>query len=216
MRPVTLAALLAVLITVYAAPAASAQRVVILGDSVAHGAGDETGNGIAGALSAITGKRVENLGINGARTFHVLRHLAKPATREAVRRADVIVLSIGGNDLFGDAIAQWRSLLAPRMATQFVLARVERVVRRIREENAHARILLLGLYNPYAQTKIAEWVRVHTTRWDARIIDRFAKTRAVTVIRIADVLERKLSPLDHFHPSAAGYRAIAQRIFSVL
>lgn len=191
-------------------------RILILGDSLARGAGDETGRGIAGTLAALTHSPVENLGINGARTANVMQQLTTPAARAAVRRAKVIVVSIGGNDLFGDSIARVVSMLAPRVASYIVAVRVERVITRIRRENPAARIVLLGLYNPYRSTRMGEWLDEQIARWDGRIIDRFASCRAVNVVRIADLVDepRALSPVDHYHPSALGYRAIAERVWS--
>jgi lysophospholipase L1-like esterase len=191
-------------------------RILILGDSLARGAGDETGRGIAGALAALTNAHVENLGINGARTANVLQQLTRPDARAAVRRAQVIVVSIGGNDLFGDSIARFASMLAPRVASHFVAARVERVIARIRRENPSARIVLLGLYNPYRRTRMGAWLDAEIARWDSRIIGLFASCRAVNVVRIADLVDepRAISPLDHYHPSALGYRAIAERVWS--
>lgn len=196
---------------------AAGGEVVILGDSVARGAGDESGRGIAGVLATMAKIKVTNLAIDGARTANVLRLLARPHARDAVRRADVVVLSIGGNDLFGNSYEQWRSLLVPRIASRFAAARVARVVSRIRRINSSARIILLGLYNPYRRTSLGAWVDVQVARWDSRLIGTFATIRAVTVIRITDLLVKpRTISTDRFHPSAAGYRAIASRIWSAI
>lgn len=183
------------------------RQVAILGDSVARGAGDESGRGVGGFLRGVS---VANLGIDGARTWTVLRHLRSARVRETVRKADAVIVSIGGNDLFGDAHARLRSTLAPEWAMRRAARRVGRVVAAVRRENASARIYVLGLYNPYR----AAWLDAHIARWDARLIASLAESRGVTVIRIADLLERPgtLSALDRFHPSAAGYRAIAERV----
>ena len=183
-------------------------QIVILGDSLAHGAGDETGRGISGTLGAV------NLGVNGARTADLVRHLERDDVRLAVQRARLIVVSIGGNDLFGSSFERVRTLLAPRVTTELVVARVARVIGKIRRENPSAQIVLLGLYNPYRESNIGPWLDEQIARWDGRIITRFAANRAVNVIRIADLLDerRAISPIDRYHPSAAGYRAIAERI----
>lgn len=183
-------------------------QIVILGDSLAHGAGDETGRGLAGTLGAV------NLGVNGARTADLIRHLGRDDVRLAVQRARLIVVSIGGNDLFGSSFERIRTLLAPRLTTELVVARVARVIGKIRHENPSANIVLLGLYNPYRESNIGPWLDEQISRWDGRIITRFAANRAVNVIRIADLIDerRAISPIDHYHPSAAGYRAIAERI----
>jgi lysophospholipase L1-like esterase len=184
------------------------RQILILGDSVARGAGDESGHGIASHLAGT----VVNRGIDGARTVTVLRLLATQRAREAVRNADAIVISIGGNDLFGDSIARLRSTVAPAWAMHRAIARIDSIVHRIRRDNAAARIYLLGLYNPYR----AHWLDPQVAIWDARLIAHFAATAGVTIVRIADVLDTPatLSPIDHFHPSARGYTAIAQRVTS--
>ncbi|HYC58778.1 MAG TPA: GDSL-type esterase/lipase family protein [Thermoanaerobaculia bacterium] len=186
-------------------------RIAVLGDSVARGAGDERGRGISGALEEqLQRAAVVNLGINGARTFNLRRVLS----HEALQSADVIVLSIGGNDLYGDSIARVRSTLVPERQRERIAARVVRLVARVRRVNPAAHVVVLGLYNPY---KVA-WLDEQVNLWDARLIARFAAMRDVTVIRICDVLDRadRISTIDRFHPGATGYAAIAQRIVASL
>jgi len=187
-------------------------RVAVLGDSVAHGAGDESGRGIAGHLDALLGGKhaVQNLGINGARTWHVLRLLHEGAARATLAACDAVVISIGGNDLYGDSLARLGTLLAPSFAMDRAIGRIAAIVATIHGLNPSARVFLLGLYDPYRTPFLDEPV----AHWDARLIERFARDRAVDVVRIADVVQ--LSPLDHFHPGAAGYAAIAARVAPAL
>jgi lysophospholipase L1-like esterase len=188
-------------------------RAVILGDSVAYGAGDERRLGIAGLLRE-RGTEVVNLGRNGARTAYVRQVLTKSSAQSAIRTADLVILSIGGNDLYGDSRARLISRAVPYIQQQRALANVERIVETVRELNPAARVYLLGLYNPYRNTTLRAWLDRQVNLWDARLIGRFAAEGAVTVVRICDVLEPddRISKLDHFHPGAAGYRAIADRI----
>jgi len=200
-----------------AAPRDAVVRVVVLGDSVAHGAGDESGLGIAGRLDRELRARgfpfapTANLGINGARTYNVLRLLRSGTARSVIGAANVVILSIGGNDLYGDSIARLITLAAPQLAIHRVASRVATVVRQIQRINPTARIVLLGLYNPY---RGAQFLDKEVNDWDARLIGTFAADRTVTVERIADLFQStgRLSSLDHFHPSAAGYALIAARI----
>src|SRR5688572_3277456 len=81
-------------------------HVVSLGDSLAYGAGDESGEGITGRLEdelrvrGVTAVETVNLGVNGAQTNDVLARLKQERTRKAITAADAVVLSIGANDLF--------------------------------------------------------------------------------------------------------------------
>jgi lysophospholipase L1-like esterase len=197
-----------------------ALRVVVLGDSVAHGAGDEQRLGLPGWLdrelrtkSSVVSATL-NLGIDGARTANVARALREPNVREAIGQADVIVLSVGGNDLYGDPWARLISTIWPWYSRERTLVRVERVVAVIQQMNPAARIYLLGLYNPYRRSSVASWIDTQVNLWDGGLIQEFASTSGVTVIRIADLLVRddRISPIDHFHPGALGYAAIARRL----
>ena len=121
-----------------------------------------------------------------------------------------MVISIGGNDLYGDPLARLTTLLAPSHAMDRTIGRIAAIVATIRRLNPATRVVLLGLYDPYRTRFLDEQV----AHWDARLIERFARDRAVDVVRIADVVRG--SPLDHFHPGAAGYAAIAARIAPAL
>lgn len=195
-------------------------RVVILGDSLARGAGCERGLGLAGSLErqlAAAGAgtaTVANLGMNGARTFNVRNLLARTPARSAVRSADVIVLSIGGNDLYGDAAARLLAALFPGRSQHATVRKVARVVGAVRKLNPAARIYLLGLYNPYRRSSHGAWLDRQVNLWDARLIATFAAARGITIVRICDLLDRddRISSVDHFHPGYAGYAAIGARI----
>ena len=205
-------AAVAIIVTACAVPvhrASGPLRVLVIGDSVAHGAGDETGRGIAGALDRMLthAAPVANYGINGARTLDVMRAMSA----FPIETADVVVMSIGGNDLYGDSLARLISVLWPDHAMRRTLARVGSIVLRIHRRNASARVVILGLYDPYRPNAFLDRA---VNRWDSMLVARFAADPAVTVIRIADLLRdsKRLSAIDHFHPSAAGYALIAARL----
>jgi len=195
-------------------------RVVVLGDSVARGAGDEKGLGLPGWLhhdlraTANGAASTLNLGINGGRTLNVARLLRQPRARSSIAQADLVVMSIGGNDLYGDSLARLLTTLWPWYQRERTLSKVASLVAQVRQINPGARIYILGLYNPYEASGAGRWIDVQVNLWDGALIQRLAAMRGVTVIRIADVLARadRLSPIDHFHPGTLGYAAIARRI----
>ena len=99
-------------------------HVVTLGDSLAYGAGDETGRGIAGRLEeelrrrGMTDSETVNLGVNGAQTADLLARLKQDRVRKPVARADAIILSIGANDLFRTQSAREETLRAPLVVAE--------------------------------------------------------------------------------------------------
>ena len=189
-------------------------RVVVIGDSVAHGAGDESGRGISGDLNTFFGVISENLGINGARTYDVARLLRTAHARSAIQSSDAVVLSIGGNDLFGDQVAKLEALVLPSLTMQRTIARMDHLVQVIHHVKPSARIYLVGLYNPYRESSLGVFLDRQVAIWDSRLIAHFANDPRIDVIRIADLFASvpRLSSVDHFHPGQSGYALIAQRI----
>jgi lysophospholipase L1-like esterase len=132
-------------------------RIILMGDSVAHGAGDESGGGgIAGRLGAI------NAGINGARTWNVMALLGRRSMRGILAEADAVVLSIGGNDLYGDTPARILAALAPGLAMRLAMMRVASIVATLEQANPRLRVYLLGLYDPYRRRDLDVRSRIGT------------------------------------------------------
>ncbi len=199
-----------------AAPAPSQLLApIIVGDSLARGTGDATGLGIGGRLDTelrrrnMKAKRTINIAVNGARTPDLVRQLESANVRRLLAESNVIIVSIGGNDLWGGG--DWRTA-APRdpdAVMTAVLDRIEGVVGRVRAANPTAHIFLIGLYNPFRGTPLTAPVN----RWNAKMIDRFASDLNLTVVQTADIFaSRDRLSLDRFHPSGEGYEMIARRI----
>jgi lysophospholipase L1-like esterase len=197
-------------------------QVVVLGDSLAAGTGDETGRGIAGWLQADAdaGRPLQatNLGVRGATTADLQLRLAQPRQRQVVASADVVVLSIGANDLFRTPGVQQELMRSPLRLADAIRERVAAIVAGLRQSNPQARILLLGGYNPAPNHPFAFLVEPLLRLWDDRLAQRFAADRRVSVVRMADLLDRpdRLSRLDGFHPGGMAYRAAAARIAGML
>jgi lysophospholipase L1-like esterase len=205
--------------TVAATPARATLAPVILGDSLARGAGDERGLGIPGRLDAelgrrkIPARRTYNLAVNGARTQDVLRQIESPNVQRILRESNVIILSIGGNDLWGGT--EWRNVSTGDAATRMndVLDRIESIVQRVRAENPRARIFFIGLYNPFVSTPEGALLTALVNRWNARLLETFGSDPNFTLVQIADLFShRDRLSLDRFHPGGEGYELIARRI----
>lgn len=80
-------------------------QILALGDSLTKGVGDEAGEGYVGKvkreLEKTTDKPVYvwNYAVNGARTQQLLTYLEAKSSADYVQQADIILLTIGGNDL---------------------------------------------------------------------------------------------------------------------
>jgi len=197
---------------------------IVLGDSLARGTGDETGLGIGGRLAddlkarGATVKPVVNLAVNGAHTPELLQVLQSHNVRVLLGEANVIIISIGGNDLWGGT--DWRAAAAvrdPEARMQPVLDHIAEIVGIVRAANPRARIFLIGLYNPFISTPFGPALSALVTRWNAKETERFAADANLTVVQTEDIFSHhdRLS-FDRFHPSDEGYALIARRIADAL
>ena len=216
-----------------AAPAAAATagsgafRIVGLGDSLTRGAGDAAGGGgyperVAAALRK-EGRlvTVENLGIDGIETRDLLRKVEEPDVRSRIAGAQLILISIGGNDLShsmrafspGETAAD-PTAAALGEASQHLL----RILPLLRKQNPSAPIRILGLYNPFPDTFDRKLAKETLLKWNVALEEASYGVPGATVVPTADLFDERpdrLSP-DRFHPGANGYGEIAGRVLSTL
>ncbi|HEY0142656.1 MAG TPA: GDSL-type esterase/lipase family protein [Thermoanaerobaculia bacterium] len=192
---------------------------IILGDSLARGAGDAEGLGISGRLDQelrrrnIRAQRTVNLAVNGARTPDLLRVLDRANVKALIAQSNVVILSIGGNDLWGGN--DWRNAAPPNpdAVMDDVMKRIESAISTVRTANPKARIFFVGLYNPFLKTPMGTTLTPLVYKWNARLTERFANDPNFTVIQTADLFtHRNRLAIDGFHPSGEGYGLIARRI----
>ncbi len=191
---------------------------IILGDSLARGTGDTTGLGIGGRFvdavrsRHLVSKDIVNLGINGARTADLLQQLDHRNVRVLLGQSTAIIISIGGNDLWGDNVRSAPARDAEPVMTA-VLDRLVRVVETVRAASPHARLFVIGLYNPFVTAPFGPLVTPLVSRWNAKLIERFAADPNLSVVQTSDLFawHDRLSE-DRFHPNSEGYELIARRI----
>ncbi|NGM81405.1 lysophospholipase [Paenibacillus sp. 7124] len=84
-------------------------KIAAVGDSLAKGTGDNTGEGFVRRTvtglsdSGMKAELVGNLGINGLTTAGLEDKLKEDGVQYVLRQANIILVSIGGNDLFQGA-----------------------------------------------------------------------------------------------------------------
>ncbi len=203
----------------HATAPASIVTPIILGDSLARGTGDPAGLGIGGRLDqelrrrGIRAKKTVNIAVNGARTADLLHEVEVPNVRRLLAESNVIIVSIGGNDLLGGT--DWRNAPPsdPNATMARVLDHIDTVVKAIRTDNAKARVFIIGLYNPYANAPAGRILTTFVNRWNAKLVDHFATDPNVFVVETRDIFaNHNRLAVDNFHPGDEGYELIARRI----
>jgi len=199
----------------------NALNLVLMGDSIARGAGDETGKGFSTYLPEYLKNQtseeivVHNAGIDGLQSDGLLEILKGGTLKPAIVDADLLLLSIGGNDL---RRIRRLSDAAKEDAFQATFARyvttLTSIMKTIRRDNTDALIIFIGLYNPIPQSSSREDGRL-LIAWDEgtqKVIEEDAMAIFIPTYDLFKLQTAKYIAPDALHPNAAGYQAIANRI----
>lgn len=206
--------------------------IVALGDSLTKGMGDPEGRGYIGRLkdklaevSDVPVRLLNNLAVNGYRTDQLLADLDKPAVIGAIKRADLIVFTIGGNDLFRyireeiDVLSNTVTAEDLANAISEPAERLDQIMAALSAMQPDALVLVVGLYNPFLDLDETRETSATIADWNARANRAAYKYSNVLFVPVADLFERNLTRYlytDHFHPNAEGYERMAERLFRAL
>lgn len=205
-------------------------KITAIGDSLAKGTGDNTGSGFVRRSIQILndgGRKSEllnNLAINGLTTEALLPKLEEKGVQYALQQADLILLSIGGNDLFqGSGIIESAKSgleeLDPKQLMQAVpqaTQRLKEILKQLRIINPDARVIYVGLYHPFGDLKeLLLPGNVAVSTWNYAAQQVVNSDPNMMMVPTFDLFQGKLDVYlssDHFHPNGEGYEAIAKRI----
>jgi lysophospholipase L1-like esterase len=205
-------------------------RILVIGDSLARGTGDESGKGFAvDVLEALRqrGKaELTNLGVNGLTSSDIRTTVESANVRDLAAAADLILVSAGGNDLshaaargssspaeIADAVADARALYAQNLRA---------ILTTLREANPTAPIGLLGLYDPFGggagspgPGRLGASVIL---LWNGIAAETALAYPGVFVIPTFDLFQGRPDRLsaDKYHPNRKGYEEVAKRIVQAL
>lgn len=196
-------------------------KVLILGDSVAKGTGDEKSKGFSGYLPEYfknnTSKEiiVDNAGIDGLESIGLLEQLQSRRLEKTIADSDLILVSIGGNDI--RSILSLNDLAkedAFKVRLDSCLSNLEQTMKSLRTTNPNSIVIFLGLYNPYEKVSSVEDTKLLNT-WNYNNQQLVEEDGKAIFIPTYDLLKFNLGKYiakDGLHPNSAGYQALSNRI----
>ncbi|WP_040208576.1 SGNH/GDSL hydrolase family protein [Neobacillus jeddahensis] len=200
--------------------------VVSAGDSLTQGVGDSTDQGgylpyLKTMLEKEKGiKEVDfyNFGVKGNRTTQLLKRLHSQEVKSVLKQADLVILTIGGNDIMKVVKDNISNLQVSDFMKEKESYRnhLTQIVESIVEENPNASIVLVGLYNPFSEwfSDIKEMDEI-VAEWNEAGQSVIANYPNGYFVKIEDVFidaTENLLFTDHFHPNDKGYKLIAERL----
>ncbi|MDA9470352.1 SGNH/GDSL hydrolase family protein [Enterococcus sp. 5H] len=221
-----------------------------IGDSLTEGIGDSTNSGGFVPLVArdlqeqynLNGVQTDNFGKNGDRSDQILSRIKKNKDiQEGLASADLITLTVGGNDLMkvikGDVFHLTKDSFTKPLASY--QKQVEKLLTEIRKYNADAPIYVLGIYNPFYLyfPEITDMQEI-VNSWNAGTEEVVEAEHNAYFIPINDLLYKgsgdevgivssegtssssedqsiknnALYEEDHFHPNNLGYQIMASTV----
>lgn len=195
--------------------------VLALGDSLTRGTGDETGQGYVGLVTArlkeeLDDVLVHNLGINGQNSSQLLQQLNEKNVIRQIQQADVILMTIGGNDLFqgGDTLNHLNADNIKNLQENY-LKNLEQIFTAIRGSNQQATIYMIGLYNPFIELDPTGVTNEVVRGWNYATETVAGKFEDIVFVPTFDLFQLSVNDYlytDYFHPNQAGYELIGDRL----
>ena len=197
------------------------QVILTIGDSIGAGVGDERNMGIAQRYVTMQAYEIRdyyeviNYAVPGAETSDLMGQVTSGEMDEAIVASDLVIVSIGGNNL-----NRIRNAEATMQLVEFEeklglhLRDLDLVLKYIRDKNSDAEIVVLGLYNPYGRDSDNEDIRL-LQEWNYQTRLLVMTMENVDIVPLYDVFKNNLPLLlsiDAFHPSGEGYERIAAMI----
>ncbi|ARU63068.1 hypothetical protein CBW65_20375 [Tumebacillus avium] len=158
-------------------------------------------------------------GLTSGQFLFLLEHW--PEASQHLQRADLITLSIGGNDIIWTEHQKPGDVMAMREALTKYQTNIRTILALFRQLNVDARLFVLEVYNPFPEkdprhTQLSEWIT-----WVNESILLAAKQYDAEVVPVASLFlshEKEYVNLanNDIHPNAKGHTLIAEAISRTL
>lgn len=200
--------------------------IFALGDSLTRGTGDADGKGYTGYLTERLKEKTDqdinllNTAIKGETSRGLLKQLQQSEIQRQAKQADVIVMTIGGNDLFQQGAAlENLDTNAINGKRQIYLSNVKKIYTQLRELNPEAVIYHVGLYNPFSNMPDSKTTSSIVRDWNFQSAETAAGFENIVYVPTFDLFQLQVENYlytDQFHPNTEGYQLIAERVASLI
>ena len=157
-------------------------RLVAIGDSLTYGVGDQANDGgYVGQIKARLQQHLpktkvitSNYGVSGDRSDQILKRLQNQSQMQVdLRKADVIVMTVGGNDLL-QTLEKELLTNSPKNLQQALeragdtyQQKLTTLLQAVRQENSHAPLFLFSIYDPvYVYFPEVHAITDGVTKWN--------------------------------------------------
>ena len=203
-------------------------KITAIGDSLTKGVGDQTnGGGYIGILDKKINHdkmiaEFDNFGKTGNRSDQLLTRLSEPDITASIAQSDIVLITIGANDIMQVVKENITNLIYPKFAeerAEFELRLIE-IIETVQDINPNTHIYVLGLYNPFEKyfpdvdeldLIVEEWNRTSKST-----TEDYQNTTFIPIKDLFDDHDEDLFADDNFHPNNNGYQLMADQVLEFL
>ena len=229
-------------------PSTSAKKKVVtyvaIGDSLTKGVGDSTNQGgfvplLAQSLTNETGLEFNaiNYGVSGNTSSQILSRMQeKKEIRKDLKRAQLLTITVGGNDLRKAILEDTSNLDLDRFekASKTYEKNLKQIIELARKDNPDLPVYVVGIYNPlYLNFPDLTELQTLVDQWNQRTEVTLSAYQGVYFVPINDLLYKgidgksgvteselgketvtndALYDEDSFHPNNTGYEIMKEAV----
>ena len=229
-------------------PSTSAKKKVVtyvaIGDSLTKGVGDSTNQGgfvplLAQSLTNETGLEFKaiNYGVSGNTSSQILSRMQeKKEIRKDLKQAQLLTITVGGNDLRKAILEDTSNLDLDRFekASKTYEKNLKQIIELARKDNPDLPIYVVGIYNPlYLNFPDLTELQTLVDQWNQRTEETLSAYQGVYFVPINDLLYKgidgksgvteselgketvtndALYDEDSFHPNNTGYEIMKEAV----
>lgn len=217
---------------------------VAIGDSLTKGVGDSTNQGgfvplLAQSLTNETGLEFNaiNYGVSGNTSSQILSRMQeKKEIRKDLKRAQLLTITVGGNDLRKAILEDTSNLDLDRFekASKAYEKNLKQIIELARKDNPDLPVYVVGIYNPlYLNFPDLTELQTLVDQWNQRTEETLSAYQGVYFVPINDLLYKgidgksgvteselgketvtndALYDEDSFHPNNTGYEIMKEAV----
>jgi len=229
-------------------PSTSAKKKVVtyvaIGDSLTKGVGDSTNQGgfvplLAQSLTNETGLEFKaiNYGVSGNTSSQILSRIReKKEIRKDLKQAQLLTITVGGNDLRKAILEDTSNLDLDRFekASKTYEKNLKQIIELTRKDNPDLPVYVVGIYNPlYLNFPDLTELQTLVDQWNQRTEETLSAYQGVYFVPINDLLYKgidgqsgvteselgketvtndALYDEDSFHPNNTGYEIMKEAV----
>ena len=229
-------------------PSTSAKKKVVtyvaIGDSLTKGVGDSTNQGgfvplLAQSLTNETGLEFKaiNYGVSGNTSSQILSRMQeKKEIRKDLKQAQLLTITVGGNDLRKAILEDTSNLDLERFekASKTYEKNLKQIIELARKDNPDLPVYVVGIYNPlYLNFPDLTELQTLVDQWNQRTEETLSAYQGVYFVPINDLLYKgidgksgvteselgketvtndALYDEDSFHPNNTGYEIMKEAV----